>query len=34
MLPLGGKWVVGSPLLWIVVFSVYLVQGGRAPVAT
>jgi hypothetical protein len=25
------KWVVGSLLLWIVIFPVYLVQRGRAP---
>jgi hypothetical protein len=25
------KWVVGSLLLWIVVFPVYLVKRGSAP---
>lgn len=25
------KWVVGSLLLWIVVFPVYLVQRDKAP---
>jgi hypothetical protein len=25
------KWVVGSLLLWIVVFPVYLVQRGKVP---
>ncbi len=26
------KWVVGSLLLWIVAFPVYLAQRGRVPV--
>jgi hypothetical protein len=25
------KWIVGSLLLWIVVFPLYLVQRGRVP---
>jgi hypothetical protein len=28
------KWVVGSLILWIVVFPLYLVQRGRAPSRT
>jgi hypothetical protein len=26
-----AKWVIGSLLLWIVVFPVYLARRGRAP---
>jgi hypothetical protein len=25
------KWVIGSLLLWIIVFPVYLARRGRAP---